>query len=680
MSKTYTPSMIRDHRRPSAAVVALFLGAFFVASSALADGTETLGFPSLGLASGNGLASGGVGLQNETSSGTIVVEVPAGATVQQVLLYWSGEFDSGAASPDDTILVEGIEVTGTLIGGPSFFFDVTDPPGPVEVASYRADITELGLVGPGVNNLDVEGLLFDVPAFMFNGNHGAGILVIYDDGVSAPTDIQVLDGLDLAFCMFPEPRQNMIPQTFSFVAGPDDRTADVRLYFGSEGDENRAHSMRITDDLGNETILADPLVGNSNGDLYTALVLSINVPGGASELTLQPRSQSADGSCSSANASLTWSAAALSLPIPPRCGDGIVDPGEECDDGNANNNDDCRNDCTIPLCGDGILDPGEECDDGNLEDGDGCSATCMLPMCGDGVVDPGEECDDGNTDNNDECRNDCTAPFCGDGIVDPGEECDDGNLDDGDGCSSTCQVEAIGCRFTGGLNSTFADNTYQAGGQAGANTALPPQPSGEWTHHQKSGPAGAFTFHGGTASAPEGTEIDEIRCSDPGGCAPSGNPPSPAKQLDFDGVGTFKILGKNNGRVPDFVTAGANVTAEGNGNQAFDGTFHYFEVNIDDLGEPGNTNPVKNPDDSDTATCPENAFGEKGDQDLANCGCSDFYRITIYDGVDAANVVKNSDGSIDLSSLNQVDVIYEVQGYIEGGNLQLHSLTGFDLQ
>lgn len=30
------------------------------------------------------------------------------------------------------------------------------------------------------------------------------------------------------------------------------------------------------------------------------------------------------------------------------------------------------------FCGDGILDPGEECDDGNREDGDSCSATCRI--------------------------------------------------------------------------------------------------------------------------------------------------------------------------------------------------------------------------------------------------------------------------------------------------------------
>jgi len=30
-------------------------------------------------------------------------------------------------------------------------------------------------------------------------------------------------------------------------------------------------------------------------------------------------------------------------------------------------------------CGDGVLDAGEECDDGNLANGDGCSAACLLP-------------------------------------------------------------------------------------------------------------------------------------------------------------------------------------------------------------------------------------------------------------------------------------------------------------
>jgi cysteine-rich repeat protein len=35
-----------------------------------------------------------------------------------------------------------------------------------------------------------------------------------------------------------------------------------------------------------------------------------------------------------------------------------------------------------PLCGDGSLDPGEECDDGNTADGDRCDSTCKF-VCDD---------------------------------------------------------------------------------------------------------------------------------------------------------------------------------------------------------------------------------------------------------------------------------------------------------
>lgn len=36
----------------------------------------------------------------------------------------------------------------------------------------------------------------------------------------------------------------------------------------------------------------------------------------------------------------------------------------------------CRLDCTVPACGDGRLDGGEVCDDGNQTNGDGCASTC----------------------------------------------------------------------------------------------------------------------------------------------------------------------------------------------------------------------------------------------------------------------------------------------------------------
>src|SRR5262249_28144837 len=78
------------------------------------------------------------------------------------------------------------------------------------------------------------------------------------------------------------------------------------------------------------------------------------------------------------------------------CGNGVVDPGEECD-----GQPDCTTDCRhkLPGCGDGKVDPGEQCDDGNTQSGDGCSSTCQNEVseaCGNGTIDPGETCDDGN--------------------------------------------------------------------------------------------------------------------------------------------------------------------------------------------------------------------------------------------------------------------------------------------
>ena len=67
--------------------------------------------------------------------------------------------------------------------------------------------------------------------------------------------------------------------------------------------------------------------------------------------------------------------------------------------------------------------------------------------CGDGVLQAscGEQCDDGNRNNHDGCKNDCTPNTCGDGVVYRGvEQCDDGNHTAGDGCSPTCQLDGKG--------------------------------------------------------------------------------------------------------------------------------------------------------------------------------------------------------------------------------------------
>jgi fibro-slime domain-containing protein len=177
------------------------------------------------------------------------------------------------------------------------------------------------------------------------------------------------------------------------------------------------------------------------------------------------------------------------------CGNGKLDEGEQCDDGNSQPGDGCSGTCklepnfscptpgarcvTTIVCGDGHIAGLEACDDGNVKDGDGCSSACSVEsgfscttgmngssacavdqsvVCGDSKVGFGEQCDDGNTVDGDGCSATCqvesgyvcgnvgsactSLEYCGDGIVNtPGEECDDGNLSPTDGCDGTCHTQ-----------------------------------------------------------------------------------------------------------------------------------------------------------------------------------------------------------------------------------------------
>ncbi|MFQ5479589.1 MAG: hypothetical protein ACE5E4_13350, partial [Candidatus Binatia bacterium] len=77
------------------------------------------------------------------------------------------------------------------------------------------------------------------------------------------------------------------------------------------------------------------------------------------------------------------------------------------------------------LCGNGSLDPGEQCDDGNTVAGDCCDASCLLET---GVCDDGDACTTVDT---------CSAGACV-GTTPP--NCDDGNL-----CTADTCVPATGC-------------------------------------------------------------------------------------------------------------------------------------------------------------------------------------------------------------------------------------------
>ncbi len=183
----------------------------------------------------------------------------------------------------------------------------------------------------------------------------------------------------------------------------------------------------------------------------------------------------------------TQCAAVQAVCITNKCGNGLVDPGEVCDDGNITDGDGCSGDCrSAETCGNGIVDraAGEVCDDGNTIGGDGCSADCRSnETCGNGIVDTsiGEVCDDGNTVDGDGCSATCksnetcgncivdvevgevcdtcantgtpnpncepgckSGNGCGNGVVDLGEECDDGNTDNNDDCLNNCKRSTCG--------------------------------------------------------------------------------------------------------------------------------------------------------------------------------------------------------------------------------------------
>ncbi|MDY0000335.1 MAG: DUF4215 domain-containing protein, partial [Polyangia bacterium] len=216
-------------------------------------------------------------------------------------------------------------------------------------------------------------------------------------------------------------------------------TADVQLRIVQTGD----HAYGLYRDPGAGHCTDNLVSCYDPGGFSTGTRTFMNLPAGRYYLVVEGYTPSGAGT--------TWVYLTV-LGSVVTCGNGSLDPGEVCDDGNTISGDGCSGDClSDETCGNGYLDlvTGEACDDGNNMSGDGCSADCLSnETCGNGILDPGELCDDGNVRSGDGCSADCQSDeTCGNGYLDSavGETCDDGNLVGGDGCDPFCHLEQGVC-------------------------------------------------------------------------------------------------------------------------------------------------------------------------------------------------------------------------------------------
>lgn len=120
------------------------------------------------------------------------------------------------------------------------------------------------------------------------------------------------------------------------------------------------------------------------------------------------------------------------------CGDGILQValGEECDDGSATNSDvtanACRTNCHAASCGDNVVDMGEACDQGDANDDAGPCHTDCTAACDDADS-------DGSCDVDDECDSDpdkSAAGDCGCGVADT-----DTDSDETPDCNDACPMD-----------------------------------------------------------------------------------------------------------------------------------------------------------------------------------------------------------------------------------------------
>jgi cysteine-rich repeat protein len=172
---------------------------------------------------------------------------------------------------------------------------------------------------------------------------------------------------------------------------------------------------------------------------------------------------------------------------PAVCGNGTVEAGEGCDDGNEVEEDGCPSgavgQCKAEAtCGDGFVWGGMEgCDDGNEEEEDanaragGRGSARRWRRAGTGLCGRGWRGAMMGMREGDACPSGAVGAVqgggeCGDGFVWAGmEDCDDGNVEDLDGCSNLCAPP----RYVFITSGNGPNNNGNLGGIDGGGRVLP---------------------------------------------------------------------------------------------------------------------------------------------------------------------------------------------------------------
>ena len=293
------------------AIAAAIGASLAIAPGARADGTETLGTPSIPIASGSASLIAGVGTQQYPDSPvSFTFQVPAGATVKQVLAYWAGHTtgtttgNPTGSNPDPQIALNGNNINGALIGGPSNFYVLE------YFSTYRADVTSLNLVKAGSNTIEVSKMHFKSSTLSPTGNEGAALVVIYDlPGTSKLAGIR--DGSDLAWQGWTGAFKTTVPQTFNFTASTTARAASLGLLVGSAyGPQSTGvygNVVKGTFNTGETFSIVNTLQANQGYKLDSSN-LPVTIPPNATSVSIEIVSEGGD-----TPGSITWAVASLSV-------------------------------------------------------------------------------------------------------------------------------------------------------------------------------------------------------------------------------------------------------------------------------------------------------------------------------------------------------------------------------